>query len=735
MQELEREYAERAAMLQGQLEHKEMLAAKAREAASPRAGASIARQSTSKLLEDLALTPVPPLASIAESASLGAGAAGGDAAVAPGDGAVGGELAAGAQPSARGRAKAIEQAKAAAEKKKLESAKGAGMSAEGVKALREAEKKNRQLEASAQKLQAKVAQLEQKVAQSDDKISSLKAGAGAGAAAAAGGAAAKGGNPAKMSKELENAKKREDKYKAELEATAAKLAELEKAQKKSAKELQTAAESAKALEAATQALAEAKKLQAEAEAKAAEADKAYAEVEASYKKEMQLRKKYYNQIEDMKGKIRVYARCRPFAAYEKERQCKLCLHFKDDMSCAVDIGNRADGRPKDRPEFTFDEIFRMDSSQQQIFDGVSHLVQSAVDGYNVCIFAYGQTGSGKTFTMYGKRDDPDLQGIAPRAMRELFDIIAQEKDADISVSCYMLELYNDQLVDLLADKNAPKEKLDVKLDKRGVVVVSGASVRGPCRTFEELYKWNERGMAQRHVASTAMNAESSRSHLVFSVLVQSKNKTTGAVALGKLTLVDLAGSERQSKTQATGDRLKEAKSINMSLSALGDVISALSTGEKFVPYRNNLLTKLLQDGLGGNAKTLMFVNISPADYNMEETVTSLQYAQRVKLITNEASKAAESAEIQKLKAIITDLKKGKDVDIDAELGTPRAAHDKRAGARVDVSGGAPELHEEEAPGSDVDDDAWMEGPAFERNNREIMAQQAGAEQAVDAGDI
>ena len=665
-------------------------------------------------------------------AVLRPGGLGGDAAVAPGDGAVGGELAAGAQPSARGRAKAIEQAKAAAEKKKLESAKGAGMSAEGVKALREAEKKNRQLEASAQKLQAKVAQLEQKVAQSDDKISSLKAGAAAGGG---GGAAAKGGNPAKMSKELENAKKREDKYKAELEATAAKLAELEKAQKKSAKELQTAAESAKALEAATQALAEAKKLQAEAEAKAAEADKAYAEVEASYKKEMQLRKKYYNQIEDMKGKIRVYARCRPFAAYEKERQCKLCLHFKDDMSCAVDIGNRADGRPKDRPEFTFDEIFRMDSSQQQIFDGVSHLVQSAVDGYNVCIFAYGQTGSGKTFTMYGKRDDPDLQGIAPRAMRELFDIIAQEKDADISVSCYMLELYNDQLVDLLADKNAPKEKLDVKLDKRGVVVVSGASVRGPCRTFEELYKWNERGMAQRHVASTAMNAESSRSHLVFSVLVQSKNKTTGAVALGKLTLVDLAGSERQSKTQATGDRLKEAKSINMSLSALGDVISALSTGEKFVPYRNNLLTKLLQDGLGGNAKTLMFVNISPADYNMEETVTSLQYAQRVKLITNEASKAAESAEIQKLKAIITDLKKGKDVDIDAELGTPRAAHDKRAGARVDVSGGAPELHEEEAPGSDVDDDAWMEGPAFERNNREIMAQQAGAEQAVDAGDI
>ena len=136
-----------------------------------------------------------------------------------------------------------------------------------------------------------------------------------------------------------------------------------------------------------------------------------------------------------------------------------------------------------------------------------------------------------------------------------------------------------------------------------------------------------------------------------------------------------------------------------------------------------------------SVRLLCFVDLSSRlttqPSHVGETVTSLQYAQRVKLITNEASKAAESAEIQKLKAIITDLKKGKDVDIDAELGNSQ----KGAGARMDVSGGAPELHEEEAPGSDVDDDAWMEGPAFERNNREIMAQQAGAEQAVDAGDI
>jgi kinesin family protein C2/C3 len=178
----------------------------------------------------------------------------------------------------------------------------------------------------------------------------------------------------------------------------------------------------------------------------------------------------------------------------------------------------------------------MDSTQPQIFEGVSHLVQSAVDGYNVCIFAYGQTGSGKTFTMYGKRDDPSMWGIAPRAMRELYELIENEKETlDISVSCYMLELYNDQLVDLLVERE-PKKKgqqhqqqqqevkkdptLAIKLDSRGIVVVHGAVVRGPCATFDELYRWNEHGMDQRHVASTAMNAESSRSHLVFSVLIE-----------------------------------------------------------------------------------------------------------------------------------------------------------------------------------------------------------------------
>lgn len=161
-----------------------------------------------------------------------------------------------------------------------------------------------------------------------------------------------------------------------------------------------------------------------------------------------------------------------------------------------------------------------------------------------------------------------------------------------------------------------------------------------------------------------MNAESSRSHLVFSVLIEYTDLMNKKTNTGKLTLVDLAGSERVGKTGATADRLKEAQSINKSLSALGDVISALSTNQKFIPYRNNILTQLMSDSLGGNAKTLMFVNISPADYNAMETQTSLVYASRVKLITNDANKQSDSEEVAKLRRIIRDLKEGKEVDLD-----------------------------------------------------------------------
>ena len=233
------------------------------------------------------------------------------------------------------------------------------------------------------------------------------------------------------------------------------------------------------------------------------------------------------------------------------------------------------------------------------------------------------------------------------------------------LSCYFVELYNDKLVDLFwVMKHGRKEagpQLDIKKNAKGMVVLKGVTMM-EADSEEKLLALFDKGNKSRSVGSTKMNAESSRSHSIFAVLIECYNQTTKKTSVGKFSLIDLAGSERVGKTGATAERLKEAQSINKSLSALGDVISALSTNEKFIPYRNNKLTQLMQDSLGGNAKTLMFVNISPADYNVDETQTSLTYASRVKLITNDANKNQESEEVARLKKVIHDLKAGKDVD-------------------------------------------------------------------------
>jgi hypothetical protein len=300
-----------------------------------------------------------------------------------------------------------------------------------------------------------------------------------------------------------------------------------------------------------------------------------------------------------------------------------------------------------------------------VFDDTKHLIQSAIDGYNVCVFAYGQTGSGKTFTMSGNAEYP---GVTPRAVAEIYKIAAeQEATMSMTVKCYFVELYNDKLVDLFhVMKHGRKEegpKLDIKKNAQGMVVLGNVQYMSAADSAELLVLF-DKGNKCRSVGSTKMNSESSRSHSIFAVLLECYNKTTKKTSVGKFSLIDLAGSERVGKTGATADRLKEAQSINKSLSALGDVISALSTNEKFIPYRNNKLTQLMQDSLGGNAKTLMFVNISPADYNVDETQTSLTYASRVKLITNDANKNQESEQVAKLKKIIAELKAGRDVDLD-----------------------------------------------------------------------
>ncbi|KAG2695069.1 hypothetical protein I3760_08G173200 [Carya illinoinensis] len=368
-----------------------------------------------------------------------------------------------------------------------------------------------------------------------------------------------------------------------------------------------------------------------------------AELEVLYKEEQVLRKRYFNTIEDMKGKIRVFCRLRPLnekEIAEKERDLLTSLDeftvehpWKDDKL----------------KQHMYDRVFDGSATQEDVFEDTRYLVQSAVDGYNVCIFAYGQTGSGKTFTVYGSESNP---GLTPRATAELFKIINRDdKKFSFSLKAYMVELYQDTLVDLLLSKNAKRLKLDIKKDLKGMVSVENVTVVS-ISTFEELKSIIRRGSEQRHTSGTQMNEVSSRSHLILSIFIESTNLQTQSVARGKLSFVDLAGSERVKKSGSSGSQLKEAQSINKSLSALADVISALSSGGQHIPYRNHKLTMLMSDSLGGNAKTLMFVNVSPSESNLDETYNSLMYASRVRSIVNDPSKNISSKEVARLKKLV-----------------------------------------------------------------------------------
>ncbi|XP_065843071.1 uncharacterized protein [Oscarella lobularis] len=515
-----------------------------------------------------------------------------------------------------------------------------------------------------EKLQSELKSLRVKVQEDASKVKALEKELKAAKAASGGGSSAEDKKVIKkQEKELKELAKLLEYSKRNLEKKETALASAEDELKELKKEFKKADEERKQLKSENEKLGVAAKEGLDYVEKAKDLTKQVAALEAekrtlteNYNSERVLRKKYYNMVEDMKGKIRVFCRARPLSRSEKERGNHLVISSPDEYSIVVDT-------PRGVKEFQFDSVFAPEHGQEFVYEDTSRLIQSAVDGYNVCIFAYGQTGSGKTYTMVGELSmDSPIRGVAPRAMKQLFDVMKENSSKfSFSVSCYMLELYNDQLIDLFSEAKKEAPKLDIKKDKKGMVFVQG-SVMKSVNSTQELFDLFEAGSQNRHVASTKMNAESSRSHLVFAVIVESTNLSNGQVLKGKLSLVDLAGSERAAKTGATAEQLREAQSINKSLSALGDVISALSSEQSFIPYRNNKLTMLMQDSLGGNAKTLMFVNISPADYNCDETVISLTYASRVKLITNDAQKNADNKEIARLKATIAKLRKGENIE-------------------------------------------------------------------------
>jgi len=342
------------------------------------------------------------------------------------------------------------------------------------------------------------------------------------------------------------------------------------------------------------------------------------------------RRRIHNGIEDLKGSIRVFCRVRPLSSDEKNQGDTEVTKTPDGMTIEVD------GTP-----FQFDAVFAP-GTQEEVFEECGDLIQSAVDGYNVTMFAYGQTGAGKTFTMYGK---PGMEGTAPRTIKEIFRVVEQGQERyTYTVMGSMLELYKNKLVDLLnkGDRKAPE--LSIKTDKAGTVQVEHLTEQ-ECHSVEDLTELLDRGNEHRTTASTQMNSESSRSHLVFMVKIISVNRETKDQLKGKITLCDLAGSERLKKSKVDLDMQKEAIEINKSLTALGDVIEALTKGGKQqIPYRNHKLTQLMQDSLGGSAKTLMFMNCSPANSNCDETLMSLKYAARAKQIKNEVKKVTGAKE-------------------------------------------------------------------------------------------
>eukprot|EP00887_Chlorella_sp_A99_P003761 scaffold7.g3761.t1 len=359
--------------------------------------------------------------------------------------------------------------------------------------------------------------------------------------------------------------------------------------------------------------------------------------------------------------VTVAVRCRPLSEREA-RDGRRSVVQVDAAARQVVLGGAPAGAPGDAARaFTFDAAFGPGASQAEVYDATTRrIVDSVLAGYNGTVFAYGQTGTGKTHTMEGGAGE--AAGIIPRAFDHLFAAIqGAPGGVTFLVRASMLEIYNEDIRDLLSKASSteqrgrkmfegrrwrdPSNRLELHEGKEGVVYVKGLNTF-VVNSAAECANILEAGKKNRTVGATLMNQDSSRSHSVFTITVETAAAGAGAgeqqsqgqgggIRVGKLSLVDLAGSERQGKTQAAGDRLREAAKINLSLSALGNVISALVDGRgAHIPYRDSKLTRMLQDSLGGNTRTVMIANVGPADYNYDETLSTLRYANRAKNIQN-----------------------------------------------------------------------------------------------------
>lgn len=402
---------------------------------------------------------------------------------------------------------------------------------------------------------------------------------------------------------------------------------------------------------------------AEMERRMNEALERAAECEEKLRKEEMLRRKLHNQVQELKGNIRVFCRVRPtIDADQVEATAKITIPESDEEAKDIEVKGPEEtnslGKVTTKThQFSFDRVFDPSSNNAEIFEEISQLIQSALDGYNVCIFAYGQTGSGKTFTM--SSDD----GMIPRALRQIYSTSKEleSRGWKYTMEGSFVEVYNEELRDLLGKEgdNGPK-KHEIRHDMTTCETTITDVTTLNLDSQEQVEGILAQAMARRSVAATKANERSSRSHSVFILKLAGYNSITGKKSKGTLNLVDLAGSERLSHSKVEGARLKETQNINKSLSCLGDVIGALGQqqaaaagaggatgfnpresvngpsgsgggggGGGHIPYRNSKLTYLLQFSLGGNSKTLMFVMVAPEKKCLAETITSLKFADKV----------------------------------------------------------------------------------------------------------
>ncbi|KAG5179631.1 P-loop containing nucleoside triphosphate hydrolase protein [Tribonema minus] len=353
------------------------------------------------------------------------------------------------------------------------------------------------------------------------------------------------------------------------------------------------------------------------------------------------RRKLHNLVQELRGNVRVYARVRPFLpddqapagaapAISARGDGVSCVIVKRDAQRGGDGGS---GAVVKTDTFAFDRVFPPSAGQEAVFAEVSEFVQSALDGYNVCLFSYGQTGSGKTHTVVGSGAGP-MRGIIPRAMEQVgrYKCSLEKQGWAYKMSASFLEIYNEQRAPGAANDASYDARHEIKHDTRSGSMSPVTDLTllplDPTDTGE-VERILELAARHRAVGCTSMNARSSRSHSVFTLYMRASNAAAGSALRGALHLVDLAGSERLDRSGATGQRLKETQAINKSLSALTDVFTALANKTAHVPFRNSKLTYLLQPALSGEGKTLMMVNLSPTDDSYSESLCSLRFASQV----------------------------------------------------------------------------------------------------------